>query len=130
MKDFQERNNVNRALFSFPVMVGVLFFAVFAAWGTMNVLRTQSSLDTEIIRLKAEIAKAEAARKEYDLQTSAAQTSEGADREARERFNLKKPGEDVVLFVDDNKKTSAPPESNVAGTYHAIQKWFENIFPW
>lgn len=130
MKNFQERKKLEQTIFSFPVMGIILFFVVLAILGTINVLRTKSSLDREITRLKDEIAKTDKSRQDYETQMSSLQTTEGIDREARSRFNLKKPGEEVVLFVDDAKKETPPPESEVAGAYHAIQKWFKNIFSW
>ena len=130
MKDFQERNKFKRMLFSFPVMICILFLIVFAGWGMFNVLRTKYALDKEIARLKLEIAKAETTRKDYDAQMSEIQTADGMDREARSRFNLQKPGEEVVVFVDDSKKTAPPPENKTTGAYHAILRWFKNIFSW
>ena len=130
MKNFQERNKLQRTLFSFPAMIGGLFFIVLATWGMINVLRTTYALNKEITRLKSEIAGAEATRKDYETQMSEIQTPEGIDREARSRFNLKKPGEEVVLFVDDSKKTTAVPESKVASAYHTMQRWLQSILPW
>ncbi len=130
MKNFQERQKFEQTLFSFPIMSIVFFFMALALFGSINVWRTKNSLDREIERLKKEIIKTDTIRKEYESQMSEIQTSDGIDREARSRFNLKKPGEEVVLFVDDIKKENFPPESQVTGAYHAIQKWFKNIFNW
>lgn len=110
--------------------MGLVFFGIaLALWGTINVLQTKSALNKEITRLKDEIAKTEKIRQDYESQMDEIKTSDGIDREARSRFNLKKSGEEVVLFVDDMKATNGlPPENGIAGVYHAIQKWFKNIF--
>ena len=130
MKNFQERKKFERSMFSMPVIIVIFCFVVFALYGVVNVLRTKSALNKEITRLKQEIAKAETTRQDYESQMNNLKTTDGIDREARNRFNLKKPGEEVAIFVDDKKQESAPPEGKVAGVYHAVTRWFKNIFSW
>ena len=127
VRDFQERKKVERILFSWPILMILVGLLVIALWGLYNIWQSKRALDQEIARLEQEIAKAEATRKQYETTFEALETLEGVDREARARFNLKKPGEEVVLFVDDVPKSSAPT-GRVASIFSAITNWFKNLF--
>ncbi len=78
--------------------------------------------------MQTDIAGAEATRDRYTAKAAEVNTPSGLDREARDRFNLKKPGEEVVIFLDDPAKNSASAQGGLSGVWNAIKGWFGKIF--
>lgn len=108
LSDFQEDRDIERSIFSWPVIliVGTLVFVALAgAWRTFDI---DLALRREIKDLEKKIAEAEASRQNYEKRLAELGTPEGIDRDARGRFNLKRPGEEVVIFLGE--ATSASPE--------------------
>ena len=128
LRDLQERKRLERTIFSWPALIGLCVAIVLVFWNIINAWQTQRMLDRDIARLDEEIAKANDMREQYEAQFQEMQTSDGIDREARARFNLKKPGEAVVLFVDETHNDQAPPASGAAGVYQATMQWFQKLF--
>ena len=115
LRDFQEEKDIERSIFSWPVIliVGTLTFVALAgAWKMFNI---ELALKREIKDLEKKIAEAEASRKSYEERLAELGTSEGADRDARGRFNLKKPGEAVVIFLR---------EAGASSPENSVRKWF------
>jgi len=126
LRDFQERKRLDRTFFSYPVL-GILTFLAFAAlFGAANAWYKKHVLDNEIAALEEKIADTESIKKLYEIKLENLDTAEGRDREARERFNLKKPGEGVVLFVDDFP--SLRRRSGVAGFFIGAKDFIINWF--
>ena len=81
------------------------------------VLRGQSAEMTQKIE--------ELTKKKHELETYLAeiQTKEAIEREAKNRLNLKKPGEEVVIIVPEKKETASVIEPQSWWT--KIKRFFE-----
>lgn len=126
IRDFQERRMVERMIFSTPVLIVVVLLAILALIGVWNMWRTKHALDIELAHTREELAHTKMVKESYEQKFQELATPEGVDFEARARFNLKKPGEEVVLFVD------APPATisrgRIASAWHAIWGWIQSFF--
>jgi len=81
-------------------------------------------LRKEIGGLQKKIDQADAANANFEERLAVLRTEDGLDREARGKLNLKKPGEEVVVFVGDK-----PPENVAQKTGLAsVLAWIEEIF--
>ena len=112
MIPFQERKKIRKILYS-KASISVLFLIVIlSADGAWNIYQ------------KAEIARAERdaafkaltdiqARK-VELESSLARlrSEQGVEADVRGKFTVAKPGEDVVVVVDDNMKKSENSEAS------------------
>lgn len=127
VRDFQERRKIERVIFSWPILIILVTLFFIALWGIYTTWQTKRALDHEVAQLQAEIKKAEMTRQQYESKREELETPEGVDREARARFNLKKPGEEVVIFVDDAPKVSQP-KNRVVSIFSAVMGWFKNLF--
>ncbi len=68
-------------------------------------------LNLKLDSLKREIDILEKENKEFKAQTSQVLGEEYLEKEARERLNLKKPGEKVVTVVPQNKEAEKSQEA-------------------
>ncbi len=98
--DFQESKEVERAVFSWPVIFIAGLLVISALWGIFRALEKELVLREEIKTLEKKIAEADSAKAVFQAKVEDLRTDAGLDREARGKFNLKKPGEEVVIFID------------------------------
>ncbi len=85
----------------------------------INQRRTE--LNSRIGELKEKIQVLEAKRQELQARISQSDEESYLEKEARERFNLKKPGEEVVKVL--------PPEQKTEEAQKPEKKWW-NPFCW
>lgn len=127
MIPFQERKKVRRILYSkvsLVVLVVILFFVSKGAWG---------------IYQKAKIARGErdmATRSLHDLESRTAelQTSlvnmkseRGTEEAIRQKYTVGRPGEEVVVVVDDEAKKGKNSGANEKKSiWHEILSFFNN----
>ncbi|HEY4497834.1 MAG TPA: septum formation initiator family protein [Candidatus Paceibacterota bacterium] len=128
VRDFQERKKIERILFSLPILALCTALVVLAAWGVVRIGYRKYIIDREVAALRDEIAALEAQRAEYEERFRDLATPEGLDREARGKFNLKKEGEEVVLFLENPSPSLPDQERGVAGVWHALRDWIEQWF--
>lgn len=124
VRDFQEKKRTQRLLFSVPVFFGVLIIAGFMLWAIFKLWLVKNSLESDVRDLHQQISEARARKRLYEQKSGELGTPEGLDREARFRFNLKKPDEEVVVFVDDGATTTGREAGAIDKTIEWIQGWF------
>ena len=104
VEDFQERKRIERIFFSWPAIITTLIFVIFVLSGVYKLWQKERSIKAETAELEAKIAEVKTAREAGLKKMGALKTAEGIDEEARGRFNLKKDGEEMVIFLDTNQK--------------------------
>ena len=105
--DFKESKEVERAVFSWPVIFIAGLLVIAALWGIFRALEKELALRGEIKTLEKKIVEADSVRAGFQAKVEDLRTEAGLDREARGKFNLKKPGEEVVIFLDDASQTES-----------------------
>ena len=86
---------INSKLF----IIIVLFLVVFAALALFKSLRSRNAVEQDIKRLKQEIEALETQNLELAQMINYLQSEEFTELEAKEKFNLQKPGEKVVAIA-------------------------------
>lgn len=110
MIDFQQKRQIRRVVYSPKIALLLLIVFIFlakGAWGAYTKEReSRSNLD------KVEENHAKALEREAFLleEIEKLNTEEGVDKEIREKFNVTKPGEEVVLVVESE---NSPSEESV-----------------
>ncbi len=87
----------------------LLLFFMFLLWVAAGLIREMGEArrsEKNIDRLKAEITNLERKNGELRSLIEYFKTDAAVEREARERLNLKKPGENVVIILDEEVPTS------------------------
>lgn len=102
MRDFQERREMKRIMFSLPAVLLAVFLASLAFYGVLRAYSARLEIKREIAELKKQIEESDKAANNFQEKFSKLNTSQGLEKEARGRFNLKMPGEEVVIFLDDD----------------------------
>ena len=125
MRSFQERKLANRLLYSWPVffLAGALVAVSF--WGVLRNTLTYMEIRREVVSEEGKLADYEGSKRRFEEQLSALDTPEGLEKEARARFNLKKPGERVAVFLDsDIPAKSSGLRAQIASVWDGIKNYF------
>lgn len=123
LQDFQEGKKTDKLIFSWPVIMSAGFLCAVALFGISKVLITELALKKEIKELESKISEADVSRKIFEEKLAALRTKEGIDREARGKFNLKKPGEEIVVFVGDTQPEKSIKKTGLASVWDRLKKW-------
>ena len=123
LKDFQEKKEFERALSSWPVLIFVGLLLALAFYGVARGLSGNMVINREIKELEKDLADAEGKRKVFEAKLNEVGTPEWLEKEARGKFNLKKPGEEIVIFLEEGK----PPEISYKQKIASIWEFVKNI---
>jgi cell division protein FtsB len=119
---FQNGKENSVAPFSFIaglVLLGVIGYLAIADW---RIYRAGAELKQRLTILQEQMQKLEQRNAELEMLLAKTQTEDYLEKTARERLNLKKPGENVVAIV--------PPEKQEAGlqkTQETKQTFWQKI---
>ena len=107
--------------FSIILVLGILAVISYLVIGNWKMGQRRTELTARIESLKKEIAELE--KENEEIQAGLSQKGEEGylEKEARERLNLKKPGEEVVVVVPPKEGEGAQEPKNFWG------KWWEEI---
>ncbi len=90
--------------------------AVFVFFQARTAFRETAAIDDAIVRRKQEII-------ELKERIAKLQSGEGLEMEARGRLNLQKPNEEVLIIVDDEKKSTTPTDASG-------RSWWRDMLAW
>ena len=127
LSDFQEQRKWRKIFFSYPVAVLLMPLVIWSLWQVYTAFWASKALNDEVSVLERQIQAVHSARIVLEQKSQELRSPEGIDKEARGRFNLKKPGEEVVIFVDEayHPKDASPSLSWSA----SLKKFVISLMP-
>ncbi len=124
-EEFQEKKKMDRIVFSLPVLIIIVFLAAVSLVGAIKLYRTESSLKNDLIKLNQKLSATKIETAQIQQKIESLKTPEGVEYEARSRFNLKKSGEEVAIFVNDDKNNENIVSPSVPeAIWSVIKKFF------
>jgi cell division protein FtsB len=108
MKEFQHKDNQVKKGYSKWVLFMLFVLIVLVAKGLVSISAKQISSDEEMTLVMAKKAELEERRKNLTEKVNELNTNEGLEKEIRSKFDVVRPGENVILVVD--KEIPAPVE--------------------
>ena len=128
MKEFQSRRRTRRIIFSWPV---ILIFLIVVAWLFSVTFRHYlNAREARRERLEVENSIAEISAKNNILaeRLDDLGSEVGIERILRERFNVKKPGEHVLVIVDRGGDEDENDKQSGNGFFSRLLGAIMNIF--
>lgn len=110
------KNDSKQTIF-FSVLLGVLIFVVvgYLIASNIKINERRAELKSQLIELQAELSDLEAKKAQLQAQISQTAQEDYLEKEARETFNLKKPGEEVVTVLPAKESGGAETERSLWG---------------
>lgn len=128
-RDFQERKRFEHFFYSWWAISATAGFLVIILFGIAGLWQKERSLKAEIAGLDAKTAEIIVAREKNVQKLQALDTKEGIEEEARGKFNLKKEGEEMVVFLDEKGAVEekrgfwSGAEASTARIWQNLKNW-------
>lgn len=129
MKEFQEKRKFRKIIFSRFSLIVLLIILVILSISAIKVhTKSQKAVlkNQEIIQ---KIEELESKKRELEEKIAKLQTGSGLEEEVREKFGVKKPGEEVLTIIDktpENDKINSEEENR--GFFDKIWGWIKDVF--
>lgn len=122
MREFQQRRILRSWLYSklsIFLLIVVLIFFIFSIIGIYRKSREATRKNGEVSKELNELK----AKKDYiEEEVERLKTNAGVEEELRDKFQIAKPGERVIIIVDD------PKDKSEASDVKDSSNWFWRIF--
>ena len=124
MKELQRRQQLKRALYSWPSLILLLVIAGFLVKGAFGIVRIerQNALRVKDLEGKAETLKREKEGLESEIESL--KTEQGIIEEIKEKFSATREGEYMAIIVDS--RTRATTSLDTKPWY---ERWWDAIMP-
>ena len=108
---------------SFVINIVLILIAAVVSYSAARMARNALNMRTQSADMTEKIEELKVKKQELEAQLAELQTKEAVEREAKERLNLKKPGEQVVVVVPEKKET--PPLEQPMSFWEKIKSFFQ-----
>ena len=124
MQKIQHRARVRRAhrpfMYSWPALLVLGVFVVFAGRATWNAFQGVRAAESHLRDTRERREAMERRRDDLTARVKELSNSYGLEKELRERYSLRKPGEEVVIFI--RRQPEAPD-----ATEASLVSWWERL---
>ena len=127
MQEFQQKQKIRRMLYSkqiFFIMIVVTIFFFRGAWG---VWQKQLESSKKMHDAEARLALVSTRKDELSKDIKRLSTAEGVEREIRQRYSVKRQGEEVILVVDPKLSTSTEDVER-STFWEKTMQWIKGLF--
>ncbi len=117
-----------KTVFPIFLVLFILGIAIFLIIVNIRIGQKRAQLSGKVESLKKEIQTSEERNKELTGEVSKSSQQEFIEKEARERLNLKKPEEKVIVVLpsEENKQEIEVKKSFFQTLFDKIRQWAEN----
>jgi cell division protein FtsB len=127
MRVFREKRRFKRLIFSKPAIFFLSLIALFIIIQASKVSFRAYLAYKEREKIEAEYKKLQEKKTELEERISRLESPEGIKREAKERFNVRELGEEVVIIVEPGGGVMTTSQ---AASGNKFFKFFKDLFRW
>ncbi len=120
MRELQKKQLLKKRMYSIPVLMLLLVVVLLTLRGTWIVLEKRAESIKYVKALEAKSKTLEERKSELDQEVDYLETEAGIDEEIKERFNVAKIGEKVVIIVD--------PKPIATTTLNNVLPWYKRFW--
>ena len=100
MRELERRQKFKKRIYSIPSLILLVILLLLSIRGTWAILNKKHESEQYVKNLQQESQQLEEREKNLEADINYLKTEEGIDEEIKERFNVSKAGERVVIIVD------------------------------
>lgn len=124
MIPFQERKKLRKILYSKTSLIALAALLLLVANGAWNIYQKAAIARSERSRAERSFLDLQARTTELEASLARLQSARGVEEDVRQKFTVAKPGEDVVVVVDDASKKSENSETGTKSIWARIASFF------
>ena len=110
---------------SFAVNIALILVATAISYSAARMVQNALSMRAQSADMTQKIEQLKVKKQELEVLLTELQTKEAVEREAKERLNLKKPGEQVVVVV--SKKKDISPVEQPMNLWEKFTSFFKGL---
>ena len=123
MSVFDEKRRFKRFLYSWPVILILAGVALWLGFGVWGIYAKERLTRVKLERQQEELAEVKGREQELEASINELKTARGVEKELREKFEVARPGEGVIVIVDSPLGTEDDPASPL-GLWAKIKRFF------
>jgi cell division protein FtsB len=123
MREFQAKKRFRKIVNSKIIVVGLLVLLVFMLQATWNVFKKQQDSAANVSEASRELKKLEDRQQLLETEIARLSTDAGIEEEIRSKFSVLKPGENLIVIVDEKGSSTVEVQKQ--------ESWwgkFKNLF--
>jgi cell division protein FtsB len=124
MIPFQERKKIRKIIYSKATLIALAILLIFIADGAWNIYQKATIARGERERAAKELSDLRTRSAELQASLARLQSERGVEEDVRQKFTVARPGEDVVVVVDDTAKKSENSEAGSKSIWAHIASFF------
>ena len=121
--EFRKKNKIKKRLYSIPVLILLFLVLGFLVKGTFNVYQRASISKEKLLVAQANIEELNERQESISNKINKLNTSTGIEEEIREKFNVVKSGEEMIVII--NKNSEEDEDIN-----NKKESFWKTFFPW
>jgi len=107
MEELRKKQKLKKRLYSIPSLVVLLLITFVFIRGTYIVFQKKAESATYVTSLQAKELSLRTQETELESNIASLKTEDGLEKEVKEKYNVSKPGERVVILVDPKASSTA-----------------------
>jgi cell division protein FtsB len=124
MMEFQEKRRLKRFLYSRITLICLLIIIFFLLIKVWDVYKKQALTRDYLAKTAASLESLQAREKMLSSEIERLNTEEGTEEEIREKYGLVKPGEEVIVVVDEDGMDSNSILPKEISFWQKLVNWF------
>lgn len=129
MKEFQEKRKFRKIIFSRFSLIVLLIILVILSISVAKVYTKSRKAALKNQEITQKIEELESKKRELEERITKLETGSGLEEEVREKFGVKKPGEEVLTIIDKTPESDKMNnEESGNGFFGKIWGWIKNLF--
>jgi competence protein ComGC len=124
MKNFQEKKNKKKILYSKPVLIILSILLLLFIYNVLKLANKASETKRNREIAEERIKELELQKSNLESNIQKLSTEEGVEQNIRERFGLGKDGEAMIVIVEDESKNTDNNDNEKKGFWSFLKKLF------
>ncbi len=125
MRNFQEKRGIKEIMKSKPALVLLGFIILIFTWSVLKLAGQMQETAQNKKLAEEKIAELTQAQIKLASDIDNLQTVDGKEEIIRDKFGLAKPGEGLIVVVDDQNDAVDQNSQNDIGFWNRIKSWFK-----
>lgn len=102
-------------IYSRPVLIVLLLILAWVLYGTWGIFQKERGSRANLVRVQNQLATLEARNRELSVDVARLSTEQGKEEEIRSKYEVSKPGEQLLVIVDKSTTATTSPRQSGFG---------------
>lgn len=125
MREFQDKKKNRKRLYSIWTLLGLLIVMILFSKGLVNAYEKEKNTKEELNRLAAQKLEIESRYNNISKENETLKTDEGMESAIRQKFDVAKKGEGVIVIVDKTVEVPVQEKGFIRKVWDSVKGVFQ-----